>query len=258
MCTLAVFRGVSPAYPVIVAANRDEYLHRPARAPARLQELAQVTAGRDLEAGGTWLGMRTEPDGFFAAGLLNRRLPTPRPPRNGAARSRGLLCLDALRNASVDDALGWLTADGFEAYEPFNLLLIDLRRAVVVDNHDGAVVTELHEGLSVLTNLAVNDPRCPRLASAHAGFSRLLAPLERGAGAEDLVRGLANVLGDHAGSADPSGSDPFARVCVHAGPYGTRSSSILLAARDGSARFFHADDAPCRGAFREVAPGVVA
>ncbi|TFH30554.1 MAG: hypothetical protein E4H00_04955, partial [Myxococcales bacterium] len=167
-------------------------------------------------------------------------------------------CLDALTCASVEAALARLIADGVEAYEPFNLLLIDARRAVVVDNHDGAVVTELSEGLSVLTNLAVNDPRCPRLASAHAGFSRLLRPLEDGASAADIIHGLADVLGDHGGSADPSGNDPFARVCVHAGPYGTRSSSIILAARDGSARFLHADDAPCRAAFREIDTGFAA
>ena len=256
MCTLALFREVSPRYPLIVAANRDEYLDRPALPPALLADPAGVVAGKDLEAGGTWLGCRVR-GGILVAGLLNRRLAAPRPPSPAPLRSRGLLCLDALRCGSVDEALATLAdaADGSapERCAPFNLLLADRARAVVVDNHDGAETTELAPGLSVLTNLAVNDPRCPRLASAHAGFARVLPRLAASASAEDLVDALGAVLRDHEGSADPTGSDPFARVCVHAGPYGTRSASVVVIDREGSVRYFHADDAPCRSAFREIA-----
>jgi uncharacterized protein with NRDE domain len=251
MCTLALFRDVSPSYPLVVAANRDEYLDRPALPPALLAEPAGVVAGKDLEAGGTWLGCRVTA-GAMVAGLLNRRLAQPRPAPTSPPRSRGLLCLDALANGSVDDALTRLTDAGLERYAPFNLLLADLGRAVIVDNHDGAETTELPGGLSVLTNLAVNDPRCPRLASAHAGFARALPRLAAGASAAEILDALGAVLRDHEGSADPTGSDPFARVCVHAGPYGTRSSSILLVDASGGVRYFHADDAPCRADFREI------
>jgi uncharacterized protein with NRDE domain len=251
MCTLALFRDVSPSCPLVIAANRDEYLDRPALRPALLDDPAGVVAGRDLEAGGTWLGCRVN-RALLVAGLLNRRLAAPRPVSPEPLRSRGLLCLDALACHSLDEALAGLADAGIERYAPFNLLLADLDRAVVVDNHDGAATTELPLGLSVLTNLAVNDPRCPRLASAYAGFARTLPQLAAGAEVGEIVDALGAVLRDHAGSADPSGSDPFARVCVHAGPYGTRSSSILLVDRSGSVRYFHAEDAPCRAPFREV------
>jgi len=251
MCTLALFREVSPGYPLVIAANRDEYLDRPALPPALLAEPAGVVAGKDLEAGGTWLGCRVSA-GMLVAGLLNRRLAAPRPVCSEPLRSRGLLCLDALSTGSLDEALARLAVAAIERYAPFNLLLADLARAVVVDNHDGVETTELAAGLSVLTNLAVNDPRCPRLASAHAGFARALPRLAAGASAAEIVEVLATVLKDHEGSADPTGTDPFARVCVHAGPYGTRSSSILLVDRRGGVRYFHADDAPCRATFREI------
>lgn len=251
MCTLALFRDVSPTYPIVVAANRDEYLDRPALPPALLVAPAGVVAGRDLEAGGTWLGCRVTA-GLLVAGLLNRRLAQPRPGPASPPRSRGLLCLDALAGSSVDDALERLADVGLEGYAPFNLLLADLGRGVIVDNHDGAETTELPAGLSVLTNLAVNDPRCPRLASAHAGFARTLPRLAAGVSASEIVEALGAVLRDHEGSADATGSDPFARVCVHAGPYGTRSSSILLVDERGGVRYFHADDAPCRAGFREI------
>ena len=251
MCTLAIFRDVSASYPLVIAANRDEYLDRPASSPALLPDPPEVVAGKDLEAGGTWLGCRVS-GGVLVAGLLNRRLATPRPVSFVPVRSRGLLCLDALGCASLDAALARLANGGVERYAPFNLLLADLDRGVIVDNHDGAVTTELPRGLSVLTNLAVNDPRCPRLASAHAGFARAVPTLAGGASLEEIVVALAAVLSDHEGSADPTASDPFARVCVHAGPYGTRSSSIVLVDRSAGVRYFHADDAPCRAPFREV------
>ena len=251
MCTLAIFRDVSSTYPLVIAANRDEYLSRAAQPPALLAEPAGVVAGKDLEAAGTWLGCRVA-GGVLVAGLLNRREAAARPAASGPLRSRGLLCLDALHCGSVAEAMAGLDRSVVEPYAPFNLLLADLERAVVVDNREGVDTTHLAPGLSVLTNLAVNDPRCPRLASAHAGFSRALPRVAVGPSAAEIVAALGSVLSDHEGSADPTGTDPFARVCVHAGPYGTRSSSIILVGRDGDVRYFHADDAPCRTRFREV------
>lgn len=252
MCTLALFRDVSRRYPLVIAANRDEYLDRPTRGPGPLEALPGVMAGLDLRAGGTWLGYRVEAP-FFAAGVLNRRLAAPRPPRATPPVSRGRLCLEALGCGSVAEALDCLAGRCFEEFDPFNLFLVDRERAVVVDNHDGVERTELDTGLSVLTNLAVNDPRCPRVATAHAGFGGLLPLLRDDAvGVRELVAAFAGVLGDHVRSADPERNDPFARVCVHAGPYGTRSATIVLVAFDGAVRVFHADDAPCRRAFEEV------
>ena len=84
MCTLLLAWGVDPARPLLVAANRDELYARPT-APAQFwADAPQVLAGRDLEAGGTWLGVTR--GGRFAA-LTNVREPGVRPSPN--ARSRG-------------------------------------------------------------------------------------------------------------------------------------------------------------------------
>jgi uncharacterized protein with NRDE domain len=262
MCTLAIFRDVSERYPLVIAANRDEFLERPSLSPAPLAEDAGIVAGRDLRAGGTWLGCRVD-GAFLAAGLLNRRAATqnaaarssPRtPPVTNAPVSRGALCLAALAHRSVAGALSELRERQLADFDPFNLLLVDRDRGVVVDNRDGCHETELRSGLSVLTNLDVNAPRCPRLASAHAGFERVAPVLVAGLAEAEIVEALAEVLRDHAGSADASGADPFARVCVHADGYGTRSSSIVLLRRDGAVAYFHADEAPCRAPFRRVTP----
>ena len=254
MCTLAVFRDVSVRYPVVIAANRDELFERPSLAPALLADEPGVLAGRDLRAGGTWFGCRVD-GAFLAAGLLNRRVGARRPLdaiESAAPVSRGALCLAALRHGSVEDALADARRRRVDEFDPFNLLIVDRKRGVVVDNRDALHVTELGVGLSVLTNLDLNDPRCPRLASAHEGFARVVPVLARDPAALEAVDALAAVLRDHKGSADASGEDPFARVCVHGAGYGTRSSSIVLARSDGTVEYFHADDAPCRASFRPI------
>ena len=261
MCTLAIFRDVSERYPLVIAANRDEFMERPSLPPAPLAEDSGIIAGRDLRAGGTWFGCRVD-GAFLAAGLLNRRAGVQsgtrsgpqRPPGDASPVSRGVLCLAALAHRSAGEALAELRIRPLSDFDPFNLLLVDRDRGVVVDNRDGCHETELRTGLSVLTNLDLNDPRCPRLASAHAGFERVAPVLAADRPETEIVKALAAVLRDHGGSADASGADPFARVCVHADGYGTRSSSIVLLRRDGAVAYFHADEAPCRASFRRVTP----
>ena len=98
MCTLAIYFRVVPEWPVIVAANRDEFLDRPTSDPTTLCDNPLVVGGKDLRAGGTWLGIS---ENGFLAGLLNRRVDgSPNPD----ARSRGVLCLDALRRKTAAEA----------------------------------------------------------------------------------------------------------------------------------------------------------
>src|SRR5262249_6712521 len=91
VCTLAAFVRVFPAYPLVVAANRDEYLERPATPPTLLRDAApRAMGGRDLRANGTWLGVN---EAGVVVGVLNRRSPAPPDP---ARRSRGQLCTELL------------------------------------------------------------------------------------------------------------------------------------------------------------------
>src|SRR5439155_546345 len=91
--------GVFPSWPLVVAANRDEYLARPAAPPTLLRETPpRAFGGRDLTAGGTWLGVS---EVGLVAGMLNRRSTVPPDP---ACRSRGQLCLDLLGCATAAEA----------------------------------------------------------------------------------------------------------------------------------------------------------
>lgn len=247
MCTLAIYFQVSERYPLAIAANRDEYLARPASAPAPDGRAPWVVCGRDLIAGGTWLGVNQH---GVVAGILNRR--TDRRP-NPQLRSRGLLCREALNCRSAVQALAQAGQD-HAGYNPFNFLLVDATAAYVVSNHDGWTVTQLPAGVHLISNLDLNDPTCPRIAKSHRLFEAA-APLLSGDDLAPFRREMQTILADHSTPLDPRASGPPSNLCVHLGPYGTRCSSIVAAeARGDSARLrmWHADGPPCTTSYEEV------
>ncbi|HYV56411.1 MAG TPA: NRDE family protein [Candidatus Nitrosopolaris sp.] len=247
MCTLAVFHRMFPAYPLIVAANRDEFLARPALPPGPLPELdVRAVGGRDLIAGGTWLGLA---ETGLVAGMLNRRsgaLPDP------TRRSRGLLCLELLGAAGARAAAATLRDESPGRYNPFNLLAADREDAFVVTARgDGGLRVEvLPPGLHLLTNLDVDDPTCPRIAASHQGFAGAGNAFATDGDLDTFVARLRSVLADHATALDPRGPGS---LCLHLPAYGTRSSTVLVVPRAaGPFHYFHADGPPCRTALARI------
>jgi uncharacterized protein with NRDE domain len=119
MCTLIVLHRCFADAELLVAANRDEYLERPAEGPQlRSWNGRSVVAPRDVRAGGTWLGLNDA--GVFAA-LTNRPNPVPDPAR----RSRGLLVADALAAGTAAEAITRLAELPARTYDPFNLAVFD-------------------------------------------------------------------------------------------------------------------------------------
>jgi len=245
MCTLVAYVGGSPALPLLVAANRDEFLDRPATDPAIIAVDPWVFAGQDLSAGGTWFGINAH---GLVVGLLNRRRPAgPAPCR----RSRGLLCLEMLQTASPDAAAALLARVRPETYNPFNLLVADHRQALVATSGPETVrLTRLPPGVHLLTNLELNDPTCPRIARSSSRFAALRLPTNGDASA--LIEPLRELLADHATALDPR-ADVIETLCVHRPGYGTRSSSIVALAANGSPRWWHSAGPPCRSPFTELA-----
>lgn len=240
MCTLALYHRVSERYPLAIAANRDEFLDRATAGPRKLGESPWVFSGLDLVAGGTWLGIN---QGGMVAGLLNRRTSEPIDPRR---RSRGQLCMDALRAPSLEQALAGATQHAAEAHNPFHLLLATESRAVVVGNAFGQVrVHEMPPGVHVITNLEINDPACPRVAKSHALFASAAQALADAA-VEAFLAEVTEVLTDHSTPLDPRSSIPT-NLCVHLERYGTRCSSVILFdATQRRWRYWYADGPPCR------------
>jgi len=261
VCTLAIYFQTGRDFPVVVAANRDEFFDRPTVAPAALEDAPPaagpptatpwVVAGRDLRAGGTWLGVNSY---HLVAGLLNRRSAVPPDP---ARRSRGLLCLEALHARSVAAAREHVLDEPGTRYNLFNLLLAAPHAACVIGNGSGAMAaTALEPGLHLLTNLELDDPECPRIAKSYGLFAELRGLLAEPT-ADVFLRRLRVILSDHSTPLDPRDEGPPNNLCVHTPAFGTRSSSVLIySARAGRFRLWHAAGPPCEADYVEIAlPG---
>ena len=133
MCLIAFAIHASDRWPLVVAANRDEFFDRPSLPLTRWQNPAgqSIVSGRDVRAGGTWLGMT--PSGRFAMLTNVRELPTiqpsdaasPSPSPFFAPKSRGELVMRWLENSI--DANQFMAQTDSQAYAGFNLVLGDAR-----------------------------------------------------------------------------------------------------------------------------------
>jgi uncharacterized protein with NRDE domain len=245
MCTLAVYFRAFPEYPLVIAANRDEFLSRPSLPPGVIDSHAAIFGGRDLVHGGTWLGVNAH---GVAAALLNRRSEQPPDP---SLRSRGLLCLDALRCRSAGDARLMVQKRKVGEYNPFNLLVVDREEAWVATNHAGRfAVKKLTPGLHLLTNLDLDDPECPRIATSYQMFAGLIEERKTPAGSRQFVGRLRAILSTHDTALDPRAPTGNS-LCLHAAEYGTRSSTVILRDQAGRWTYFHCDAPPCRGEYHE-------
>ena len=163
MCTVVFLRRPGHAWPMVIAANRDEMADRPWRPPARhWPDRPEVVAGLDELAGGTWLGIN---DHGVVAGILNR--PGTLGPAAGL-RSRGELPLEALDHADADAAAAALRALDARAWRPFNMFVADNRDAFWIRSlghqGDGRVAAHpLPPGLSMLTAHDLNDAESARI-----------------------------------------------------------------------------------------------
>ena len=219
MCTVVILYRPGHAWPLILATNRDEMADRPWKPPARhWPDRPQATAGLDLLAGGTWLGLN---DSGVVAGVLNRpRSLGPRP----HFRSRGELPLEALDHARAADAAEALSHIEPASYRPFNMVLADAGRAFWLRNlgdGTGVVAMEIEAGLSMITAHDLNDPASPRIAR-YLPLFRAAAPPDPGAGDWSTWTSLLAAR-DH----DPVGGPGGAMLVAGDGGFGTVSSSLV-------------------------------
>jgi len=236
MCTLIALHRCTPGAYLWIAANRDEFLHRPAEGPAlRKWNGHPIVAPLDRQAGGTWWGLNV--DGVFAA-LTNR----PAAAQDTTRRSRGLLVTDALRHASAEAAAAVFTHLPADAYNPFNLFLADREKAFAVVYDRAPALWKLEPGVHVIGNA---DPNA-------RDVTKIRRTLERANGIREgddarIAAGLEGICRTH-----DHGVDPLASPCVHAGGYGTRSSALM---RLGPSSFLrHADGPPCTVSYRDLTP----
>lgn len=247
MCTLALYFRKVDHCPVIVAANRDERYDRPSASPAIWATNPKILAGKDLLAGGTWLGVNEH---GLLVGILNRRSDeSPNSPTH--TRSRGLLCLDLLGLKSAADACLFVNQHE-QVYQPFTVIFVDSREGWMAYNVQRQIKTHrLDEGLHVYSSAAEFAVRSEKIDRAHDRFAEVFAKMHSNTTDKSVwVHSLQRVLGDH--TLNDGSNEARDAICVHGDVSGTVSSTIIVHDQtDGCFYTFNCPSTPCRGSFGE-------
>jgi uncharacterized protein with NRDE domain len=232
MCLIIVAWQAHPDYPLIVAANRDEYYQRPTL-PAQLwdETPGAILAGRDLIAGGTWLG--TTKTGRFAA-VTNYREGA----EHEAPRSRGQLTTDFLQGRH--DPMRYakqIIADG-DQYNGFNLITGDINQLVYCSNRQ-STIKSLPPGIYSLSNALLDSPwpksihvkqaLTPFIQNDPTAIDQMIHCLQRREPFPDEVLPDTGIGIERERTLSP----PF----IASPGYGTRCTTILLRNTKGETQF---------------------
>lgn len=231
MCLVLFAWHTRPDLPLVVAANRDEFYARPTEPLRRWDD--GFVAGRDLLAGGTWMGIS---DALRFAAVTNVRDGAPAT----GARSRGDLPVDFLRGRlSPADHAGQVAATGAE-YGSFNLLVGDPAELWWVTNRPHGRRLRVEPGVHGLSNAELDTP-WPKVTGGKQAFAAALAADD--GSPESDPGAYFDVLAD----SDPAPWDALpdtgigpeleralsSRFIRH-GEYGTRASTVLRVRADGT------------------------
>jgi uncharacterized protein with NRDE domain len=233
MCLMLIAYNYHPDYPLILASNRDEFYSRPTEPLAVRGAQQDMLCGLDLEGGGTWLG--SSRSGRIAA-LTNVREPER---HSGNAPSRGLLVKQCvLSEQPLSDCLNTIMQQA-DSYNGFNLITADSSGVYYCSNRTGAV-QKLSAGLYGLSNHQL-DTDWPKVSSAKTMFRNVLDSADK-LDCEALFSILRTDECPPEHLRPDTGVGPnweriLAPIFIHSEIYGTRTSSLVLLARDGHLRF---------------------
>jgi uncharacterized protein with NRDE domain len=255
MCLLVFAWQTEADAPLVVAANRDERLDRPARSLCVLRDSEpRVLGGQDDLAGGTWLAVNEH---GVVAGLTNRPSPGGRDPTK---RSRGELPLLLAGQRTADDGIVELVRKVQPGqYNPAWLLVGDRRSLYYVELAADRcpTVRRLEPGIHVLENVALDEPSL----KVDSVRSLVSAAGDKGLA---LWNAMPSVLADHTVPLPDEGGTygdederrPLATLasCVHSDDYGTRSAAMIRVLSDPDARpeMLVADGPSCTAPFVDV------
>jgi len=231
MCLILFAHDAHPEYPLVVAANRDEYYRRPTAKAAFWHDHPQVLAGRDLESMGTWLGVTRA--GRFAA-LTNFRDPSE---RKTDAPSRGELVSDFLTSAREPREYLEDVAARAPEYKGFNLLAGGVEGIFYFSSRAGSV-QRVPRGIHGLSNNLLDTP-WPKVVRGKQRLQEAMAD-------EPNAEALLDLLHDCEPAAESELPDTgvgaelervLSPALIVSSKYGTRSSTVVLFGAEGSVSF---------------------
>jgi uncharacterized protein with NRDE domain len=232
MCILFIAVDEHPDYPLIIAANRDEFYARPTAASEFWPDENTILAGKDLQSGGTWMGINR--NGHLAA-LTNYRDPTQ---LNNDCPSRGQLVSDYL--LTMDSAYDEILKDTSNDYNGYNLLYGHWRDLRVFNNTDNTL-HKLTRGFYGLSNAYLNTP-WPKVSMGTELFRDYCQSAEH-----IQPEGLFDLLMDGRKAAPDDLPDTgighewehiLSSIFIQSPDYGTRSSTVLLIDNNGHSQWF--------------------
>jgi len=233
MCLILFAFRHHPRYPLVVAANRDEFHERPTAPASWWDTTPPILAGRDLRCGGTWFGVSRE--GKFAA-VVNYRDPDA---RRTEAPSRGMLVTDfLLGRAPCEVFLDNLRTKG-NLYSGFSLLFGDTEHLFCHSNQ-GETPALVQPGIHGLSNHLLDTP-WPKVSRGKEHLNKLLS-----GDREPDVPDLLDLLTDRSLPEDHLLPDTgvglekerlLAPLFISGKGYGTRSSTVLIIGLDGTVSF---------------------
>lgn len=224
MCILFIAVNYHPNYPLIIAANRDEFHARETQSSHFWRNEPNVLAGKDLVGGGTWMGMNR--NGRLSA-LTNIRAPGK---ERADAITRGKLVFDFIQtNVTPQNYLEALSANR-QDYNGYNLLFGSVNKLQVYNSFENTSY-QLEDGVYGLSNASLNSP-WPKLdmgRSALANYCHNADVLNN----EHLFELLANNQPAKDEDLPQTGipidwEKKLSSIFIQSPEYGTRSSTILL------------------------------
>lgn len=206
MCVVALAYQAHPDWPLILIGNRDEFHARPAAPLGHWPDGSGIVAGRDLQAGGTWLGVH-QPSGRVVV-VTNVRGAMPDP----AKESRGALVVDMLRG---DGRFAEPAEADLDRFNAFNLFAVGGAPRLLT-NRPTPLIAALAPGVHALANEPVDAP-CPRAERLRTALS---AVVEAQADPEGLLDTLT-------AEGEPA-------LFLHGEVYGTRASTLVAISAAGN------------------------
>jgi uncharacterized protein with NRDE domain len=240
MCLILFSYRTHPSFELILAANRDEYYERASAPPAFWADSPCLLAGRDLVAGGTWLGITKT--GRVAA-ITNFRDPAS---MKKHAPSRGRLVADYLAGDRPPWEYLLQVQEEASTYNGFNLLLGDRKEIFWYSNRDARIRT-VAPGLYGISNRLLDTP-WPKVVRGKELISPILA--QEVPSTDDLFRVLHDreIPGDDmlpVTGVGPEWERILSPIFISSPSYGTRSSTLILIGKNGRVTFldrtFHRD-----------------
>ncbi|NNC71397.1 MAG: NRDE family protein [Sphingomonadaceae bacterium] len=213
MCVLAFAWKAHPRWRLVMIGNRDELHARPSAPLARWDDQPEILAGRDLVAGGTWLGVSDR--GRFAV-ITNVANPEgPRP----AAASRGTLVTDALNGEDGSH-------DDLAAYNRFNLIAADTNAPRFTTNHPESGSRRLGSGICGVSNGALDEawPKTERIKAMLDSW------LEADSGDSEALLGA--LRSDDSPQVEPERAR-HSPIFIRNPVYGTRCSTVVMIDESG-------------------------